>query len=316
MFRRVLSIFGVVNSSVSPCTYIYIYIYIKSRSHGEKRHRSRRELCPIKQFGFGSSFGVDAQVMAHDNAYSIVAGLQDRWNVLSTATHIFQPPFRYLSVYTYTRVYSGEQSDNLDFSDQCIARPYGLEGSLLSRPWTGACYGCPSRDLGARPAWPWTGHPLTLGVLPGPNPPLVVKTGGNMAWPSYITAFRFRARSFDATVTRVRQLKVNSFRLSSGGDACSRELLGGGEGKGGRWNRRTSSQGTKYRPVTIKAWIIYCGMSRVSYHSTSPSVRGGQRVSFLSFVMDPAGGDGDIFGDNSWEGKSVFMLDFGDLWQA
>lgn len=88
-----------------------------------------------------------------------IAGLQDRWNVLSTATHIFQPPFH---PHTWAAIYS-RHFDNLDFSDRYTVRPYGLEGPFSSgqgKGLMGACYGCPSQGLGARPAWserviPW-----------------------------------------------------------------------------------------------------------------------------------------------------------------
>lgn len=100
----------------------------------------------------------------------------------------------------------------------------------------------------------WKGHPLTLGVLPSPNPPRRSKQAET--WPDpRISPFWFCwPRVLDAPPrSRVRQLKVNSFRLVD--QTRSRELL---DGEG--WLGSAGiEEGMKYHGTRLRRELFIAG---------------------------------------------------------
>lgn len=201
--------------------------------------------------------------MAHDNAahgYE-TENLQDRWNVPSTATHIYIYihflPLDPVSLSTHP---SGH-SVNLDFS-LTGAHP---RTTLSAEGRMGACLG-PSRGLGARPGWPGRVIRWPWACCPAPTP-----LGGQNRRKHGLTLVHHRPGAIeddhevctDGAPSRVRQLKVNSFRLV---DWRLARIVEGGEVRiiGRVAGFDVHRGGDEISRATIKAWIIYCGMSRVS----------------------------------------------------
>lgn len=198
--------------------------------------------------------------MAHDNTphgYE-TENLQDRWNVPSTATHIYVYIYIfYLSIQFLLRSdpssFSYGRSVNLDFwwPVLTLQRPF--------RPKDGwaRVTGAPLEALGRDPRMAWTGHPLTLGVLPGPNPPRWSKQAET--WPDPRTSPAWTRMTTRLKRSRVRQLKVNSFRLVDWrlyrwGGRERRELSVG-------WLGSTFIEaGMKYRGPRLRRELFIAGM--------------------------------------------------------
>lgn len=102
------------------------------------------------------------------------------------------------------------------------------------------------------------GSSVDPGRAARPQPPSVVKTGGNMAWPSYITGpERGWPRGWTVTRPPIKSKFVSSRGLEAGAVSLRR-----GEGEVRIIGRVAGFDvhrgGDEISRATIKAWIIYC----------------------------------------------------------
>ena len=223
----------------------------------EERVSANRHLkssCPIQ--------GIQFRGCAGDGTRQYATRLRNRKPTRSLKRTFDRDPYIYIYIF-YLSIQFLLRSDPSSFSyGRSVNLDFWWPVLTLQRPfrpkdgWARAT-GAPLEALGRDPRMAWTGHPLTLGVLPGPNPPRWSKQAET--WPDPRTSPAWTRMTTRLKRSRVRQLKVNSFRLVDWrlyrwGGRERRELSVG-------WLGSTFIEaGMKYRGPRLRRELFIAGM--------------------------------------------------------